>query len=121
MPLDPLTIGALLGLGKSLIFDAPKEKRQRELAAKTQELSPWTGLKSSPIEEADPFGSALKYGATGYSMGEDSVNQEFKKEMARQMAASMTKTQNPYAQLVKFPERDDNFGLAAGSRLLGGE
>ena len=122
--MDPLTmmlIGSAIGLGKSELIDKPKEDRQRKLAARTIELSPWTGLKANPIEEADPFGSALKYGATGYSMGEDSADKEFKKEMAKQMAASLTQKRNPYAQLAALPERDENFGLIAGSRLLGGE
>lgn len=117
--MSPLLIGALLGLGKSVLVDAPKERRQRELTAKTQELSPWTGLRGGAIEEADPFGSALKYGATGYAMDEDSADKAFKKEMAKQMAASLGKSSNPYTQLT-MPERDENFGLLAGSKLLGG-
>lgn len=86
--MDPLTmmlIGSAIGLGKSALIDAPKEKRQRELAAKTQELSPWTGIRAGAIEEADPFGSALKYGATGASMGagnaQAAMDNEYKKAM----------------------------------------
>lgn len=70
--MDPLTmmlIGSGLGLAKSQLIDKPKEKKQRELAARTQELSPWTGMQANKIQEADPFGSALKYGVTGASMG----------------------------------------------------
>lgn len=69
--MDPLTMFAIstgIGLAKSKLIDEPKEAKQRELAAKTQELSPWTGLKANNIKEADPFGTALQYGATGLSM-----------------------------------------------------
>lgn len=66
--MDPMTIGALIGLGKSLTIDKAKEKKDRELAAKTIELSPWTGLQPNKIREADPFGTTAKYAATGASM-----------------------------------------------------
>ncbi len=69
MPIIALAIGAGAGILKSEVVDKPKEERQRKLAAATQRLNPWTGLKANPIQEADPFGSALKYGATGASMG----------------------------------------------------
>ena len=125
--MDPLTIGALLGLGKSILVDAPKERRQRELTAKTQELSPWTGLKGGPIEEADPFGSALKYGATGYAMDEDSADKAFKKEMAKKMAGVFSTPDNPYTQLgqLTMPPIADSYANQylnrVGPRLLGGE
>lgn len=70
--MDPLTmmlIGSGIGLAKSKFIDGPKEEKDRELAARTQELSPWTGLKANTVKAADPFGSALKYGATGLEMG----------------------------------------------------
>lgn len=81
--MDPMTIGALIGLGKSFLIDKPKEKKQRELAAKTIELSPWTGMQANPIQEADPFGEVLKYGATGAAMEQGNMqaalDNEYKK------------------------------------------
>lgn len=65
-----LAIGALAGLGKSLLIDGPKEERQRKLAAETQRLSPWTGLKAEPVQEADPLGSALSFGLAGAQLGQ---------------------------------------------------
>lgn len=65
----PMAIGAGAGLLKSEFIDKPKEKRQRKLAAETQRLSPWTGMEAGPVEEANPFGSALQYGTTGAMMG----------------------------------------------------
>lgn len=59
---------ALAGVAKSELIDKPKEERQRKLAAETQRYSPWTGLKANAIQEADPFGTALQFGATGASM-----------------------------------------------------
>ena len=93
-PLTALMIGSAVGLGKSYLIDQPKEKRQRELAAKTQELSPWTGLKASGIEEADPFGSALQFGTTGAMMS--AANKKDIAESARQ-----TTMDNAYLDLVK--------------------
>ena len=56
---------AAAGLVKSQLVDAPKEERDRALAAETQRYSPWTGLKANPIKESDALGSALQFGATG--------------------------------------------------------
>lgn len=56
------------GLLKSEVIDKPQAKRDRELAAKTQALSPWTGMQANPVKEADPFGTALQFGATGAMM-----------------------------------------------------
>lgn len=65
-----VAIGAGAGLVKSEAIDAPKAERQRTLAAATQRYSPWTGLKADPVQEADPMGSMLQYGATGASIGQ---------------------------------------------------
>lgn len=62
------------GLVKSELVDAPKEARQRQLAATTQRLSPWTGLKANPIDEADPLGSTLQGGAQGMAIGQSMQN-----------------------------------------------
>lgn len=71
--MDPLTlgIGAALGLGKAFGIDGPAERRQRKLAAATQRFSPWTGMQAGPIKEADPLGSALSFGLTGMSIGQN--------------------------------------------------
>lgn len=63
-----LAIGAGAGLLKSQLIDAPREARQRKLAAATQRYSPWTGLQAQPIMPADPFGNALQFGATGAAL-----------------------------------------------------
>jgi hypothetical protein len=120
--LELMALGAAMGLGKSYLIDQPKEKRERELAARTIELSPWTGLKANAIQEADPFGSALKYGATGYSAADDYADKEFKKEMMKAMAGKMAGGEsaqniNPYAGLATAP----NYGMQSKYGLYGGE
>lgn len=70
MALPLWAIMAATGLAKNYLIDAPKEKRQRTLAASTQRYSPWTGLQAGPIEEADPFGAALQGGVSGLGMGQ---------------------------------------------------
>lgn len=81
--MDPITmmlIGSAVGLGKSALIDKPKEDSERKLAAETQRYSPWTGLKANAITKADPFGSALKYGATGAQIGNSLSNDEAARE-----------------------------------------
>lgn len=63
-----MAAGAGVGLLKSELIDKKKEERDRQLAATTQRLSPWTGLKANPIKEADPFGSALQGAAFAGNM-----------------------------------------------------
>lgn len=70
--MGPLALMALMGAvgaAKSEVIDRPKENRARKLKAETQRYSPWTGLKGEEVKEADPFGSALQFGASGASMG----------------------------------------------------
>lgn len=81
-----LGIGAGLGLLKSLAIDAPKEARQRKVAAATQRYSPWTGLQAQPVQEADPFGSALQFGATGAMLGQGIQNADATKNLQDAMA-----------------------------------
>jgi len=69
-PLIPLIAAGALGLGKSVLIDKPREKRQRKVAAETIRYSPWTGLSAQPIQEADPFGSTLQGAALGASLAQ---------------------------------------------------
>lgn len=73
---------AVAGLAKSQLVDKPKEERQRKLAGETQRLSPWTHMQANPIQEADPFGSALQFGATGASMQQGYQNAQTQKALA---------------------------------------
>lgn len=68
--MDPMTIGIAAGLGKSLLFDAPKAERERQLAATTATLSPWTGMQPTMPQEADMLGSALQGGMAGAAFGQ---------------------------------------------------
>lgn len=75
--MDPMTIGALAGLGKSMLIDAPKAERDRKLAATTATLSPWTGMQPTMPQDANPFGSALQGGMAGaaFSQANPGMNQ----------------------------------------------
>lgn len=70
MPIPLLAIGAALGLTKHFAVDAPRERRQRKLAAETQRLSPWTGLSAGPIQEPDLLGSVISSGLTGQQIAD---------------------------------------------------
>lgn len=85
----PLWIGlgaAGAGLIKAETVDVPKAQRQRALAAATQRYSPWTGLKANQVQEADPFGSALQYGATGATMGANYQNMQNQNKLMDSMS-----------------------------------
>lgn len=78
--MDPMTIGLLAGLAKSILIDKPKEDSDRQLAAATQRLSPWTHLQANPIEKANPFGNMLQFGATGAMVGQNSKTADLMNE-----------------------------------------
>lgn len=85
MALTGLAIAAALGLAKSELIDKPQAKKDRKLAAETQRLSPWTGLEASPVKEADPFGTALQFGAAGAQMGQGYKRAELDEAMANRL------------------------------------
>lgn len=80
-----VAVGAGVGVGKAELVDAPKAERQRKLAASTQRFSPWTHLQAQPVQEADPAGSALQYGATGASMGANMQNMQAQQDLMGKM------------------------------------
>lgn len=69
-PLALAAIGAGVGLAKGELIDRPKEARQRRTQAEIARYSPWSGLKPTVVQEADPFANALNYGLTGAMMGQ---------------------------------------------------
>lgn len=80
--MDPLTLSLIMagaGAAKSELIDKKQAEADRKLAAATQRLSPWTGLKADRVKEADPFGTALQFGATGAMMGESMATADAKK------------------------------------------
>jgi hypothetical protein len=82
MPIMALAIGAGAGLLKSELVDRPKEARQRKLAAETQRYSPWTGMQAGQVQEADPMGSALAFGAAGAQVQGGMAQQDINKKLA---------------------------------------
>lgn len=80
-----LAIGMGAGLLKSQLVDKPQADRQRQLAATTAALSPWTGMTPQMPEEANPFGSMLQGGLAGAQ-----VDQMMAKTPAPSMDAKLT-------------------------------
>lgn len=76
-----LLIGAALGLGKSILFDAPAQRKQTMLAAKTQELSPWTKMQASAPPPVDYLGSALQGGLIGGQFGQAQQSAAMQQQM----------------------------------------
>lgn len=109
--MDPLTIAAVLGgvgLAKSAFIDTPKENRDRELAAETQRYSPWTGLKAGEIREADPLGSTLQGGVSGYMLGQNMEKQKLQNKWLQADINRMNLGLTPSAK-VGFDMNDSNF------------
>lgn len=53
-----------------------KAARDRKLAAKTQELSPWTGLQAGPVNEPSAVGTIGSGLAQGYAMQQSGAAQD---------------------------------------------
>ena len=89
--MDPITLSAILagvGLLKSQTIDKAAEDRQRKLRATEQALSPFTGLAAqTQVQEADPFGQSLAFGATGMSLGEQMQGSKQAQEAAAEQNA----------------------------------
>jgi hypothetical protein len=106
-----LGIGAGLGLLKTLAFDGPRERRQRKLAAETERLSPWTGLKPGSIQEADPLGTSIGFGLTGYQLGQGSKISELNQKLLQK---AIDAPNNPVAQVSAGGGMPMNFGGGGG-------
>jgi hypothetical protein len=58
------------GLLKSELIDRPQANKQRQLAATTAALSPWTGMTPTMPQEANPLGSMMQGGLAGAQIGQ---------------------------------------------------
>lgn len=95
--MNPLLIGAALGLGKSMLIDQPREERQRQLAAETALYSPFTGLKPQLPEESDPLGAALQGAALGtlFAGGSGGADQQLLQNSPQVTSTSFQNTAQP--------------------------
>jgi hypothetical protein len=97
-PVSLMTIGAALGLGKSMLFDATQQRKQMLLAAKTAELSPWTGMHPQIPGPVDYLGPAMQGGFAGYALG-----QQEEETAAKQLEADrLQKYNNEMLNLRRF-------------------
>lgn len=79
--LPMMLAGMGAGLLKSELVDRPQANRERQLAATTAALSPWTGLTPSMPNEANPFGSLMQGGLAGAQLGQGMQKQAQEQEM----------------------------------------
>lgn len=93
--LPALGIGAGVGLLKNLFFDAPREARERKVAAATQRYSPWTRLQPGPIHTANPMGDALQYGLTGAGLFQSGENANSDRAFKAAMMEAMKNNRSP--------------------------
>lgn len=118
-----MVAAAAIGIAKSEFIDRPKEERQRKLAAETQRYSPWTGLQAGGVQEADPLGSALAFGATGAQISNGMQQQQINNKLAeRAMQAPMSTNYNftPYGGGTWAPQRSNDPYSVWGSMNMGG-
>jgi hypothetical protein len=92
-PLALGLIGAGAGLGKSILVDSPRAKKEAELAAITATLSPWTGLKAQMPEAPDALGSALQGGLALGQFGQQLKSQSiYDKLLEKELATKAAPT-----------------------------
>lgn len=91
--MDPLMmalVGLGIGAGKSAFIDAPRERRQRELAAVKWRTSPWTGVVPGDVAETDYFGNSLGGALQGASLGQGINAQNMDAALKAKQLASMS-------------------------------
>lgn len=88
MAFTGLAIAAALALAKDQLVDKPADKRKRELAAKTQQYSPWTGNKADTLNDSNTLGSMMQYGTTGAMIGQGVSNSNAQNSYLDSKAAS---------------------------------
>lgn len=76
MALTGLAIAAALSLAKDQLVDKPADKKRRELAAKTEELSPWTGRQAADPTDSNTLSTVMQGAATGAQMGQAYQNSQ---------------------------------------------
>ncbi len=116
----PLILGmAAAGLLKSQLVDKPREDRQRRLASETQRYSPWTHMQAQPIQEADPFGSALGFGSQGASLGMQMDSADAARGMQEKMGANMDAQTDLYKRSgFNFGQTADPMGVGSGGMQM---
>lgn len=77
----PMLLMALAGAVKHVGVDKPQENAQRKLAAETQRLSPWTGLKANAPDHASLFNNVWGGGVAGMNMANQMEDQGLKKDL----------------------------------------
>lgn len=111
--MDPLTMALILGgtgLLKSELVDRPKEDRQRKLSSATQRYSPWTGLKADPVQEADPFGSAMQGGVQGFAMGQNMQNHQASQDLMKSQSDYFKSRTSPNSGMMGISSAEDPVG-----------
>lgn len=123
--MDPLTmmaIGAGVGVGKNLLFDAPRERKDRELAAATARYSPWTGMQPQQVQRADMLGNAMQGGMTGAMLGQSMDAQASQKGLIdAQKSAGVAASQGapgsaPMANAAPYQPRSSTWDYLNGGR-----
>lgn len=110
--------GAGLGLVSGMINQNQKKaeyNRQKELAARTAELSPWTGMQAEmPKSDPNAFGSLMSGAIGGGMMGQNigsMMGGKSEGPLAGGMAGGME--DSPWAQMMK-KKQDPMQGIGQG-------
>lgn len=102
----PMLISGGLSLVKHFAVDKPKADKDRTLAAKTQELSPYTGLKAQPVEDPNLFGGLMSGAAAGAQFG-TSIHQAEQADDINKIYGDWIKThslRDPEAAMFNAPK-----------------
>lgn len=126
--MDPMTIGALLGLGKSFAVDIPRENADRKIQLAQIRTSPWTGLAPGKVREADTFNTALQgamagnifdVGKQGNNLNKQLVESQIAKNKADSLRAAMAPNQ-PYSFGQMSAPRPGPWSLESLNTYYGG-
>ena len=110
--MDPLTLALIMGgigVGKSVLFDAPEAQKQREMEAIKTKYSPWTGQQGdiAGVKGANPLGEGLAYGTTGYGLGQQHQKYMLDRAMQEKLMSGNNSAANSVWASQQMTPQDD--------------
>lgn len=87
---------AATAAAKHYAVDKPEADKQATLAAKTQEFSPWTGLKAQPFQHVNIGNDLISGATTGAQMGQSMQNADAQGDLLKAQTSYLNRGGSPY-------------------------